>query len=247
MLAKPATRSAPVAHRVIEVIAKATVLSDGVLSLLLGSPLALPNIVRESVRENVEADRLNCAVRRTTVDLMLCFFPTMLIERGKRRPPSDRCEDRTAAACFAISNSNLEIANRSAFFGGFGSRLRYWPRSMLYSTLRRCSVRSVPDRVRSGQCRAPVARLHPVSPPGRWNELLRQRPRRRLLLKVTDIVAVDCADPPPLAQPAGPMAWGLHCEASQATLHCLYSPCRARSIHVRSSAPCIDSFHASRR
>lgn len=87
VLAKPATSSALVAHRVMEVIAEAKVLPDGALSLLVGSPRelpsllgaqdvlaftgsgatgerlrSLPNIVRDSVRVNIEADSLNCAL-----------------------------------------------------------------------------------------------------------------------------------------------------------------------------------------
>ncbi len=87
VLSKPATSSAMVAHRVMEIVVEKKVLPDGTLSLLVGAPRdlpallgaqdvlaftgsgetgmrirALPNIIRESVRVNVEADSLNAAV-----------------------------------------------------------------------------------------------------------------------------------------------------------------------------------------
>jgi oxepin-CoA hydrolase/3-oxo-5,6-dehydrosuberyl-CoA semialdehyde dehydrogenase len=87
VLAKPATSSALVAHRAIEILVEKMVLPQGFLSVLLGAPRqlaallgaqdvlaftgsgdtgarirALPNIIRESVRVNVEADSLNAAV-----------------------------------------------------------------------------------------------------------------------------------------------------------------------------------------
>src|SRR5213594_1027988 len=87
VLSKPATSSAMVAHRVMEIIVEQKVLPEGALSLLVGAPRdlpallgaqdvlaftgsgdtgarirALPNLIRESVRVNVEADSLNAAV-----------------------------------------------------------------------------------------------------------------------------------------------------------------------------------------
>jgi oxepin-CoA hydrolase/3-oxo-5,6-dehydrosuberyl-CoA semialdehyde dehydrogenase len=87
VLAKPATATAMAAHRAMQVIAEARILPQGALSLLVGSPRdlpallgaqdvlaftgsgdtgerirALPNIIRESVRVNVEADSLNAAI-----------------------------------------------------------------------------------------------------------------------------------------------------------------------------------------
>src|SRR5688572_5752726 len=87
VLAKPATATAMAAHRAMQVIAEAKVLPEGALSLLVGSPRdlpallgaqdvlaftgsgetgerirALPNIIREGVRVNVEADSLNAAI-----------------------------------------------------------------------------------------------------------------------------------------------------------------------------------------
>jgi 3,4-dehydroadipyl-CoA semialdehyde dehydrogenase len=87
VLSKPATSSAMVAHRVMEILVEKKVLPEGAFSLLVGAPRdlpallgsqdvlaftgsgdtgmrirALPNIIRESVRVNVEADSLNAAV-----------------------------------------------------------------------------------------------------------------------------------------------------------------------------------------
>jgi oxepin-CoA hydrolase/3-oxo-5,6-dehydrosuberyl-CoA semialdehyde dehydrogenase len=87
VLTKPATSSAMVAHRVMEILVDAKILPEGVLSFLAGSPRdlpsllgaqdvlaftgsgdtgagirALPNVLRESVRVNIEADSLNAAV-----------------------------------------------------------------------------------------------------------------------------------------------------------------------------------------
>jgi 3,4-dehydroadipyl-CoA semialdehyde dehydrogenase len=87
VLTKPATSSAMVAHRVTEILVEKKVLPEGALSLLVGAPRdlvallasqdvlaftgsgdtgmrvrALPNIIGESVRVNVEADSLNAAV-----------------------------------------------------------------------------------------------------------------------------------------------------------------------------------------
>ena len=93
VLAKPATSSAMVAHRIVELVAENKILPDGALSLLVGAPGKLvsllggqdvlaftgsgetgerirsaPNIVRESVRVNVEADSLNAAVLGADVE-----------------------------------------------------------------------------------------------------------------------------------------------------------------------------------
>ncbi|HEY8067872.1 MAG TPA: 3,4-dehydroadipyl-CoA semialdehyde dehydrogenase [Burkholderiales bacterium] len=87
VLSKPATATAMAAHRAMQVIAAAKVLPDGALSMLVGGPRdlpallgaqdvlaftgsgetgerirALPNVIRHSVRVNVEADSLNAAV-----------------------------------------------------------------------------------------------------------------------------------------------------------------------------------------
>jgi 3,4-dehydroadipyl-CoA semialdehyde dehydrogenase len=87
VVSKPATSSAMLAHRIMAILVEAKVLPDGALSLLVGSPRdlpallgaqdvlaftgsgdtgarfrALPNVIRDSVRVNVEADSLNAAV-----------------------------------------------------------------------------------------------------------------------------------------------------------------------------------------
>ncbi len=87
VLSKPATSSAMVAHRIVEILVEKQVLPAGALSLLVGSPgdlvshlgaqdvlaftgssetgaqiRAAPNVIRHSVRVNVEADSLNAAV-----------------------------------------------------------------------------------------------------------------------------------------------------------------------------------------
>jgi 3,4-dehydroadipyl-CoA semialdehyde dehydrogenase len=87
VFSKPATNSALVAHRIMEIVVEKQILPEGALSLLVGAPRDLPshlggqdvlaftgsgdtgtrlrvlkNIVGESVRVNVEADSLNAAV-----------------------------------------------------------------------------------------------------------------------------------------------------------------------------------------
>jgi oxepin-CoA hydrolase/3-oxo-5,6-dehydrosuberyl-CoA semialdehyde dehydrogenase len=87
VLAKPATSSALVAHRLVEILVERAVLPTGALSLLVGGVGDLlehvggqdviaftgsgetgahirsrPNVVRDAVRVNVEADSLNAAV-----------------------------------------------------------------------------------------------------------------------------------------------------------------------------------------
>jgi len=87
VLSKPATSSAMLAHRMMEIFAEKKILPDGALSLLVGPPGALvsllqaqdvlaftgsgdtgaairtaANVIRHSVRINIEADSLNAAV-----------------------------------------------------------------------------------------------------------------------------------------------------------------------------------------
>jgi 3,4-dehydroadipyl-CoA semialdehyde dehydrogenase len=87
VFSKPATNSALVAHRIMEIVVEKQILPEGALSLLVGAPRDLPsllggqdvlaftgsgdtgtrlralrNIIGESVRVNVEADSLNAAV-----------------------------------------------------------------------------------------------------------------------------------------------------------------------------------------
>jgi len=87
VLSKPATATAMLAQRAMQVMVESKVLPEGALSLLVGAPRdlpallgaqdvlaftgsgetgerlrALPNVIRHSVRVNVEADSLNAAV-----------------------------------------------------------------------------------------------------------------------------------------------------------------------------------------
>jgi len=87
VLSKPATSSAMVANRIMQIVAEKKLLPEGALSFLVGAPRdllahlgaqdvlaftgsgdtgmkirALPNVIRHSVRVNVEADSLNAAV-----------------------------------------------------------------------------------------------------------------------------------------------------------------------------------------
>jgi len=103
VLSKPATSSAMVAHRVMEILVERKVLPEGVLSLLVGAPRDLPallgsqdvlaftgsgdtgariralaNVIRESVRVNVEADSLNAAVLGPDVEPGSDMYETFL-------------------------------------------------------------------------------------------------------------------------------------------------------------------------
>lgn len=87
VVSKPASSSALVAHRIVEILVEASVLPPGALSLLVGGAgdllrhvgpqdvvaftgsgetgaiiRAMPELIRDSVRVNVEADSLNAAV-----------------------------------------------------------------------------------------------------------------------------------------------------------------------------------------
>ena len=93
VLSKPATSSAMVAHRIMEILAEKKILPEGALSLLVGSPGELVsllgaqdvlaftgsgdtgarirsarNVIEFSVRINVEADSLNAAVLGADVE-----------------------------------------------------------------------------------------------------------------------------------------------------------------------------------
>ena len=93
VLSKPATCSAMVAHRVMQIVVEKQLLPDGALSFLVGSARDLvshlraqdvlaftgsgetgarirsePNVIREAVRVNVEADSLNAAVLGADVE-----------------------------------------------------------------------------------------------------------------------------------------------------------------------------------
>jgi len=103
VLAKPATSSAMVAHRAVEVLVEKKILPEGALSLFVGSPRdlvknlraqdvlaftgsgdtaaklrALPNVIAESVRVNVEADSLNAAVLGPDVEPGSEMYETFL-------------------------------------------------------------------------------------------------------------------------------------------------------------------------
>src|SRR5262249_33504298 len=103
VLAKPATSSAMVAHRAMEILVEKNLLPDGALSVLVGAPRhlaallgsqdvlaftgsggtgarirALPNITQESVRVNIEADSLNAAVLGPDVEPGSDMYETFL-------------------------------------------------------------------------------------------------------------------------------------------------------------------------
>jgi len=118
VLAKPATSSALVAHRVTELIVQNKLLPEGALSLLVGSPrdlvsmlgaqdvLAftgsgdvgksirkLPNISEHSVRVNVEADSLNAAVLGPDVEPASDMYETFLkdVVRDMTQKAGQKC------------------------------------------------------------------------------------------------------------------------------------------------------------
>jgi len=105
VLAKPATSSAMLAHRIAEILVAGKLLPDGALQLLVGPPRdlverlgaqdvlaftgsgdtgerirALPNIIRNSVRVNVEADSLNAAVLGPDVEARSDMYELFLKE-----------------------------------------------------------------------------------------------------------------------------------------------------------------------
>ena len=134
VLSKPATSSAMVAHRLMEILAERKTLPDGALSLLVGAPRdlpallgsqdvlaftgsgdtgtrirALPNIIRESVRVNVEADSLNAAILGADVEPGSEMYETFLkdVLRDMTQKAGQKCtairrvlvvEGRAAAA-----------------------------------------------------------------------------------------------------------------------------------------------------
>jgi oxepin-CoA hydrolase/3-oxo-5,6-dehydrosuberyl-CoA semialdehyde dehydrogenase len=118
VLAKPATSSAMVAHRVVELIAEKKLLPDGALSLLAGAPGKLvsllggqdvlaftgsgdtgerirssANIVRDSVRVNVEADSLNAAVLGADVEARSDMYELFLkdVVRDMTQKAGQKC------------------------------------------------------------------------------------------------------------------------------------------------------------
>jgi oxepin-CoA hydrolase/3-oxo-5,6-dehydrosuberyl-CoA semialdehyde dehydrogenase len=118
VLSKPATSSAMVAFRITERLLEKRVLPDGALSLLVGSPRDLvsllrgqdvlaftgsggtgerirsaPNIVRESVRVNVEADSLNAAVLGPDVEARSDMYELFLkdVVRDMTQKAGQKC------------------------------------------------------------------------------------------------------------------------------------------------------------
>jgi oxepin-CoA hydrolase/3-oxo-5,6-dehydrosuberyl-CoA semialdehyde dehydrogenase len=121
VLAKPVTSSALVALRAMEIFIDKKVLPDGALSLLVGAPRhlaallgsqdvlaftgsgytgarirALPNIIQESVRINVEADSLNAAVLGPDVEPGGDMYETFLkdVLRDMTQKAGQKCTAR---------------------------------------------------------------------------------------------------------------------------------------------------------
>ncbi len=118
VLTKPATSSALLAHRIVELLAEGKVLPEGALSLLVGAPRellshlgaqdvlaftgsgataerirALPNVIRHSVRVNVEADSLNAAVLAPEVEPRSDMYETFLrdVVRDMTQKAGQKC------------------------------------------------------------------------------------------------------------------------------------------------------------
>lgn len=118
VLSKPATSSAMLAHRIMEILVERRILPGGALSLLVGSPRelpsllggqdvlaftgsgdtgarirALPNVVRESVHINVEADSLNAAVLGPDVEPRSDLYELFLkdVQRDMTQKAGQKC------------------------------------------------------------------------------------------------------------------------------------------------------------
>jgi oxepin-CoA hydrolase/3-oxo-5,6-dehydrosuberyl-CoA semialdehyde dehydrogenase len=118
VLSKPATSSAMVAHRIMEILAEKKILPEGALSLLVGSPRelasllggqdvlaftgsgdtgarirALRNVLTESVRVNVEADSLNAAVLGPDVEPGSDMYELFLkdVQRDMTQKAGQKC------------------------------------------------------------------------------------------------------------------------------------------------------------
>jgi oxepin-CoA hydrolase/3-oxo-5,6-dehydrosuberyl-CoA semialdehyde dehydrogenase len=136
VLAKPATSSALLAHRIVELLAEKKTLPDGALSLLAGSPRdllahlgaqdvlaftgsggtaeairALPNVIRHSVRVNVEADSLNAAVLGPEVEAGSDMYETFLkdVVRDMTQKAGQKC---TAIRRILVSPEAIESVRR---------------------------------------------------------------------------------------------------------------------------------------
>jgi 3,4-dehydroadipyl-CoA semialdehyde dehydrogenase len=131
VLSKPATSSAMVAHRIMQIVDEKKLLPDGTLSLLVGSPRdllthlgaqdvlaftgsgdtgmrirALPNVIRHSVRVNVEADSLNAAVLGPEVEPRSDMYELFLkdVVRDMTQKAGQKC---TAIRRVLVSNDVL--------------------------------------------------------------------------------------------------------------------------------------------
>ena len=118
VLSKPATSSAMVAHRIMEILAEGKILPEGALSLLVGGPRdlasllggqdvlaftgsgdtgarirALRNVLHESVRVNVEADSLNAAVLGPDVEPGSDMYELFLkdVQRDMTQKAGQKC------------------------------------------------------------------------------------------------------------------------------------------------------------
>ena len=118
VLVKPATSSAMAALRAVELVLEKGILPDGALSLLMGSPRnllellgaqdvlaftgsgdtvarirSLPNIIARSVRVNVEADSLNAAVLGPDVEPGSEMYETFLedVQRDMTQKAGQKC------------------------------------------------------------------------------------------------------------------------------------------------------------
>ena len=118
VLSKPATSSAMVAHRIMQIVDEKKLLPEGALSLLAGAPRdllshlgaqdvlaftgsgdtgmrirALPNVIRHSVRVNVEADSLNAAVLGPEVEARSDMYELFLkdVVRDMTQKAGQKC------------------------------------------------------------------------------------------------------------------------------------------------------------
>ena len=132
VVSKPATSSAMLAHRVVELVVEQKLLPDGALSFFAGSPgeflaqvgaqdvvaftgsgetaariRSLPNVVRHSVRVNVEADSLNAAVLGSDVQPVSGMFETFLrdVERDMTQKAGQKC---TAIRRVLVPRSSMD-------------------------------------------------------------------------------------------------------------------------------------------
>lgn len=118
VVSKPATSSAMVAHRVMEILAERNIFPEGALSLVVGAPRdllenlgaqdclaftgssdtgfrirALPNVIRNAVRVNIEADSLNAAVLGDDVEPRSDMYETFLrdVVRDMTQKAGQKC------------------------------------------------------------------------------------------------------------------------------------------------------------